>query len=60
MDKEAKVFFARVVVPNPERLLRSGMQGRGKVRAGWRPAGYVMFRRTALWVYSKLWSGFGW
>lgn len=60
MDKEAKVFFARVVVPNPERLLRSGMQGRGKVRAGWRPAGYVMFRRPALWIYSKLWSGFGW
>ena len=60
MDKEAKVFFARLVVPNGEGLLRSGMQGRGKVRAGWRPAGYVMFRRTALWIYSKLWSGFGW
>jgi len=40
--------------------MRAGMQGRGKIWAGWRPAGYVLFRRPAMWIYSKLWNWFGW
>jgi RND family efflux transporter MFP subunit len=55
-----RVFFVRVSVPNPEGKIRSGMQGRGKVSAGWRPAGYVMLRRPLMWIWSKLWSWFGW
>ncbi|MFY9560004.1 MAG: efflux RND transporter periplasmic adaptor subunit [Terriglobales bacterium] len=56
---EAHVFFARVAVPNPDGSIRTGMEGRGKVRVGWYPAGYVLFRRPALWLYSRIWDWFG-
>jgi len=36
------------------------MEGRGKIRVGWRPAGYVFFRGPFFWAYSKLWYWFGW
>lgn len=55
-----RFFFARVLVPNDEGLLRSGMQGRGKVSTGWEAAGWVIFRRPAVWAWSKLWSWIGW
>jgi multidrug efflux pump subunit AcrA (membrane-fusion protein) len=55
-----RFFFARVLVPNQDGLIRSGMQGRGKVSTGWEPAGWVIFRRPAVWIWSKLWSWFGW
>jgi RND family efflux transporter MFP subunit len=55
-----RVFFARVSIPNPEGKIRSGMQGRGKVWAGWQPAGYVLLRRPLMWIWSKLWWWFGW
>jgi len=54
------VFFARVAVSNPDNALRAGMQGRGKIVTEWRPAGVVLFRRPAMWIWSKLWSWFGW
>ena len=54
------VFFARVGVTNADAALRTGMQGRGKIVTGWRPAGLVMLRRPAMWIWSKLWSWFGW
>ncbi|HXL21607.1 MAG TPA: GAF domain-containing protein [Candidatus Dormibacteraeota bacterium] len=57
---DGRVFFARVLVPNPDGSLRTGMEGRGKVLVGWNPAGYVLFRRPAIWIYSRLWSWFGW
>jgi RND family efflux transporter MFP subunit len=57
---DERVFFARVSVPNSEGRLRAGMQGRGKISAGWRPVGYVILRRPAMWLWSKLWSWFGW
>jgi len=60
VEDEKKVFYARVLVSNPDGLIRAGMHGRGKVMAGWRPAGYIFFRRPAMWIYSKLWSWFGW
>jgi len=53
-------FFARVAVANPDSALRSGMQGRGKISTGWRPAGVVMFRRVGIWIWTKLWDWFGW
>jgi RND family efflux transporter MFP subunit len=55
-----RFFFARVLVPNPDGAIRDGMQGRGKVLTGWSPAGKVIFRRPAIWIWSKLWSWFGW
>jgi len=60
LENDQKVFYARVLVSNPDSLIRSGMHGRAKVLAGWRPVGYVLFRRPAMWIYSKLWSWFGW
>jgi RND family efflux transporter MFP subunit len=55
-----RVFFARISVPNNEGLIRAGMQGRGKIFTAWRPAGEVFFRRLGMWLWSKIWSWFGW
>lgn len=60
VQADQRVFFARVDVPNPDGAIRAGMQGRGKVSAGWHSAGYVLFRRPAMWAWGKLWSWFGW
>ncbi len=57
---DAPVFYARVILPNSDGSLRSGMEGRGKVRIGWYPAAYVFFRRPLLWAYSKIWYWLGW
>lgn len=56
---DTRVFYARVEIPNPDGAIRTGMEGRGKVTVGWRPAGYVLFRGPLLWIYTKLWSWFG-
>ena len=55
-----RFFYARLVVPNTDGLIRPGMQGRGKVSTGWAPAGWVIFRRPALWLWSKVWTLLGW
>jgi RND family efflux transporter MFP subunit len=57
---ESRVFFARVGIPNLDGTIRTGMEGRGKVSVGWYPAGYVLFRHEAIWLYSRLWQWFGW
>jgi len=57
---ETPVFYARVGVPNVDGAIRSGMEGRGKIRIRWYPAGYVFFRRLLLWLYSKTWYWVGW
>ncbi len=56
---DERFFYARVALPNPDGSIRAGMEGRGKVRVGWYPAGYVFFRKLLLWFYSRLWSWFG-
>ena len=57
---DERVFYARVSVPNDDGVLRAGMQGKAKVMAGWRPAGFVLFRGTARWFWAKLWWWMGW
>jgi RND family efflux transporter MFP subunit len=57
---ESRVFYARVLLPNADGLVRTGMEGRGKVSVGWYPAGYVLFRVPTLWLYSRIWNWFGW
>ena len=57
---EAPVFYARVAISNPDGALRSGMEGRGKVKIGTYPAGYVLLRRPYIWMVSKLWDWMGW
>jgi RND family efflux transporter MFP subunit len=59
-EGDARYFYARVDVPNPDGRLRPGMQGRGKVSVGWHPVGMVLFRGLFMWLYSKLWWWFGW
>jgi RND family efflux transporter MFP subunit len=60
LQGESRVFFARVLLLNQDGLIRTGMEGRGKVLVGWRPAGFVLFRRPVVWIYSRLWTWFGW
>jgi RND family efflux transporter MFP subunit len=60
VEADGRVFVARVKVPNSDGAIRPGMQGQGKVSVGWHPAGYVLFRGAAMWVWGKLWSWFGW
>ncbi len=57
---EAPVFYARVAISNADGALRSGMEGRGKVKIGSYPAGYVLLRRPSIWIISKLWDWMGW
>jgi len=59
LQGDSRVFFARVAVPNADGAIRAGMEGRGKVRVGWYPAGYVLFRKPFLWIYSRAWSWLG-
>lgn len=56
---DSRLFFARVAIPNPGGEIRAGMEGRGKVRIGWYPSGYVLFRRPLVWLYARVWSWFG-
>ncbi len=60
VEGDKRVFFARVEVPNDDDAIRTGMQGRAKINAGWHPAGYVFFRGLGIWAWSKVWSWFGW
>lgn len=57
---ETPVFYSRVAIANTDGAIRAGMEGRGKIRTGWYPAGYVLFRRAFLWLYAKFWNWFGW
>ena len=56
---DARVFFARIAIPNDDGSIRAGMEGRGKVRVGWYPSGYLLFRRPLIWMYTKAWAWFG-
>ena len=55
-----RTFTVEVPIQNSDATLRAGMTGRAKVFIGWRPAGYVMLRGPALWVWQTLWNWIGW
>jgi RND family efflux transporter MFP subunit len=55
-----RTFTAEVPLSNADANLRSGMTGRAKISIGWRPAGYVLLRRPALWTWQTLWNWIGW
>ena len=57
---DTRVFFARVSVANSDGTIRTGMEGRAKISTGWRTSGYVLFRKPAIWLYSRVWNWFGW
>ncbi len=58
--QDKRMYFARVDIPNSEGMIRPGMSGISKLSVGWKPAGYVMFRGIAMWIWGKLWTLFGW
>jgi transcriptional regulator with GAF, ATPase, and Fis domain/multidrug resistance efflux pump len=55
-----RTFSAEVQLPNDDATLRAGMSGKGKIYIGLRPAGYVLLRRPALWLWQTLWNWIGW
>jgi RND family efflux transporter MFP subunit len=57
---DGRVFYAHVLLPNGNAELRTGMDGRAKISAGYRPAGFVLLRAPALWLWEKLWDWIGW
>jgi GAF domain-containing protein len=59
-NEDGRVFIAHVLLPNGNAELRTGMDGRAKIFTGFRPAGYVLLRWPALWVWQKLWDWIGW
>jgi multidrug efflux pump subunit AcrA (membrane-fusion protein) len=56
----SRVFYAHVLLPNESAELRTGMDGRAKISAGLRPAGFVLLRGPALWLWKTLWDWIGW
>jgi hypothetical protein len=59
-EVDGRVFYTHVLLPNTHAELRTGMDGRAKVFAGYRPAGFVLLRKPALWVWEKVWDWIGW
>src|ERR1700733_2171230 len=57
---DGRVFYAHVLLPNGTAQLRTGMDGRAKIFAGFRPAGFVLLRAPALWLWKQLWGWIGW
>jgi RND family efflux transporter MFP subunit len=55
-----RTFAARIPLANEDAVLHSGMTGRAKVFIGFRPAGYVLLRTPALWLWQTLWNWIGW
>ena len=55
-----RTFTVEVPLPNADAALRAGMTGRAKISLSWRPAGYVLLRRPALWIWQTLWNWIGW
>jgi multidrug resistance efflux pump len=55
-----RTFAARVSLGNEDAILRAGMTGHGKIFLGYRPAGYVLLRKPALWAWQTLWNWIGW
>ena len=57
---DGRAFYAHVLLPNGSAELRTGMDGRAKIFAGYRPAGFVLLRAPAFWLWEKVWDWIGW
>jgi RND family efflux transporter MFP subunit len=56
-------FIVRAIFANREGLARTGMVGRGRIRAsggwfqsGWYPVGYTLLRSPFQWAWEKAWA----
>lgn len=54
-ENDERYVIAEVLLENPPEELKSGMLGRGKIRAGHRSIAWLLLRRPAGWIYAKLW-----
>ena len=50
-----RYVVAEVTLANPGGVLKTGMQGKGKVRVGRGSLATIFLRRPARWLYGKLW-----
>ncbi len=48
------VFVAEVQLANPDHAMRPGMRGTGRLSAGWRSVGWLLFSRPYTWVMKWL------
>jgi RND family efflux transporter MFP subunit len=54
-DGKERFVIAEVDADNPGGLLKTGMLGKAKIRAGSRKLITLLLRRPARWLYAKLW-----
>jgi biotin carboxyl carrier protein len=54
-ENDERYVIAEVLLESPPEELKSGMLGRGKIRAGHRSIAWLLLRRPAGWIYAKLW-----
>jgi RND family efflux transporter MFP subunit len=54
-EDKSRFLIAEVGVDNREGLLKAGMLGKAKIRAGRRSIAALALRRPARWLYNKLW-----
>jgi RND family efflux transporter MFP subunit len=62
-DSSAQYFIVRAVFANPGGIVRDGMVGRARIRAGggwfesgWYPVGYVLLRTPVRWLWTRTWT----
>ena len=62
-DSSAQYFIVRAVFANPGGVVRDGMVGRARIRAGggwfqsgWYPVGYVLLRAPVRWLWTRTWA----
>ncbi len=55
-----RTFSAEISVPNADAALHAGMSGKGKISIGLKPAGFVLLRNPALWLWQTVWNWIGW
>jgi RND family efflux transporter MFP subunit len=62
-DASAQYFVVRAVFANPGGMVRDGMVGRARIRAGggwfqsgWYPVGYVLLRAPVRWLWTRTWA----
>ena len=55
-----RTFSAEVPIPNTDAALHAGMSGTGKISIGYKPAGFVLLRNPALWLWQTVWNWIGW
>ena len=54
-EGENRFVIAEIRAENPNGLLKTGMAGTAKIRAGQRSIGVLLLRKPARWIWRKVW-----